>query len=516
MRRIHYADTRGLDPDAPLLSEVILRGQARGGGLYVPAELPLVDRSQLDALADLPYHQRVARLMAWFGHDYDPDFIGRATRDAYGDQFRNRRISPVREVGAGEYLLELWHGPSCAFKDLALQLMPALLSESAGRTDPQNGKAGDGERLIVVATSGDTGKAALEGFADRPHTRLAVLYPSAGVSELQRLQMVTQEGSNLAVFGVRGDFDTCQEIARTLFADATFREQLATRFSLGLSSANSINWGRLLPQIAYYLSASADLVRSGVLSENGWIDFCVPTGNFGNILAAWYARRLGAPIRRLICACNENNVLHDFFQTGTYRVAGRELARTPSPSMDILVACNLERLLFELTGDPEAVRGWMEELIVHGSYEVGESLRSEMAGFLVSDWVSNDECLATIRETYSETGLLLDPHTAVARRVGHRLRTSDPLLVVGTAHWAKFGPDVLRALEGIGWDDPLPENLGSGHPDMILDAVRAHAPDQEVPEPLAGLADRPVRHRELLEGTVSAVGEALIGWMSGT
>ena len=515
MQPLHYIDTRGLDRSRPRLSGAILGGQAAGGGLYVPERIPQLPDDALSRLASLPYADRAGAVLGWFGADFDPDRLAAMTAAAYGSRFDSPQVAPVRSVSEDLRLLELWHGPSAAFKDLALQLMPLLFSEAAdGVHQAAPGAADEVEAyLVLVATSGDTGKAALEGFADRPRTRIAVFYPSEGVSELQRLQMVTQRGENVLVVGVEGDFDTCQRIVRALFADASFGDRLLHRAGIRLSSANSINWGRLLPQIAYYLSACADLAPNGGPDGDAVIDVCVPTGNFGNILAAWYARRMGAPIGRLICACNENNVLYDFIRTGTYDIAGRTLRRTPSPSMDILIASNLERLLFEVCRDSDRVRRWAGSLATEGRFEPDEESRRAIAAVFRAGWVANDDCLQSIRRVHERHGFLLDPHTAVAWKVAERSQGERPVLVVGTAHWAKFGPDVLRALLGLPWSAPLPAGVPESRPAAVLEAVLERAPDQQVPEGLATLEGLPVRFPEIVAGSTEAVRAALLDWL---
>ncbi|HEY5468713.1 MAG TPA: threonine synthase, partial [Coriobacteriia bacterium] len=335
-------------------TDTVLAGIAPGGGLYVPDGVPALSLEDILSLSGLPYARRAARIYKAFAVDVHPEQIDALMEAAYGTAFDDERIAPVVEVGADMHVLELWHGPTSAFKDMALQCMPLFFSEAVSM------RRGAGEALddylILVATSGDTGKAALEGFADRPHTRIAVFYPANGVSDVQRKQMVTQHGSNVAVFGVAGNFDDCQNAVKAAFADRDFVRRLHESHGTQLSSANSINWGRLLPQIVYYASAYADMVASGGVIAGEPIDVCVPTGNFGNILAGYYAKMIGVPIDRLICASNENRVLADFLATGAYDISSRAFVTTPSPSMDILVSSNLERLLFELTHDPEAVR----------------------------------------------------------------------------------------------------------------------------------------------------------------
>jgi threonine synthase len=326
MNTIHYRDTRGLDDMPRTFTDTVVKGIAPGGGLYVPERVPVLALDRILALSALPYAKRAARISTLFGVDIHPEQTEALMESAYGENFDDPRIAPVVEAQAGMHVLELWHGPTSAFKDMALQCMPLLFSEAISMRLAA-GEALD-DYLVLVATSGDTGKAALEGFADREHTRIAVFYPADGVSDIQRKQMVTQRGDNVAVFGVRGNFDDCQAAVKAAFADTAFNTALHESHGLQLSSANSINWGRLLPQIVYYASAYADMVAAGAVSAGGQIDVCVPTGNFGNILAGYYARKMGVPIGRLICASNENNVLTDFLATGLYDISRRDFVTT--------------------------------------------------------------------------------------------------------------------------------------------------------------------------------------------
>ncbi|MDZ4178730.1 MAG: threonine synthase, partial [Coriobacteriia bacterium] len=343
-----YLDTRDLDATRPTFSSAVVKGIAEGGGLYVPERLPELTLDEILAFATWPYQRRASAIFTRFGVDMSSERIDALMAQAYGCQWDDERIAPVIEVRPDMHVLELWHGPTSAFKDMALQCMPLFFSESIDLLRAR-GEAQE-DYLILVATSGDTGKAALEGFADRDHTRIAVFYPAEGVSDIQRKQMVTQRGDNVMVYGVRGNFDDCQNAVKAAFADDAFNDELKRRHGLRLSSANSINWGRLLPQIVYYVSAYADMVASGGVKPGEPMDVCVPTGNFGNILGAYYARLMGVPIGRLICASNENNVLSDFIATGVYDISGRAFVTTPSPSMDILISSNLERLLYHLAG----------------------------------------------------------------------------------------------------------------------------------------------------------------------
>jgi threonine synthase len=510
---MRYLDTRDLDRSRPTFTEAVVKGIAHGGGLYVPERIPAVALEDVLSLADLPYAERVARVFAWFEVDVEPARSLELARAAYGDQWDDERIAPVEEVVPGIHVLELWHGPTSAFKDMALQCMPLYFSEAIAMQQ-QAGTLED-DFLVLVATSGDTGKAALEGFADREHTRIAVFYPHGGVSEMQRKQMVTQRGSNVAVFGVRGNFDDCQAAVKAAFNDADFNRWLHENARLALSSANSINWGRLLPQIVYYVSAYAEMVRQGGVVPGRPIDVCVPTGNFGNILGAYYARRMGVPIERLLCASNENNVLADFIATGTYDISARTFVTTPSPSMDILVSSNLERLLYHLAG-PEAVREWMHDLSEQKRFRVDRDTFHRMREFLIGDWVSNDESLATIKRLHDETGYLIDPHTAVAWEVAERLRGDNPVLVVSTAHWAKFGADVLRALLGLRHDDELPPEYAGRTPSALLNAVASMAGQRaRVPQALAEIDALPERFSTVVNAGREGVEAAVRAWLTG-
>jgi len=472
---IHYRDTRGLDPSRPTFCEVIIRGIADGGGLYVPQSLPRFTLDEIIALAGLPYAERARTVFGRFGLDLPDECLAGLLTQAYGENFDDPATAPVREVGDGRFILELWHGPTLAFKDMALQVLPLLFAEAV-RTQSASGRHGPEEHLILVATSGDTGTAALAGFADTPGVRIAVFYPSAGVSDTQRLQMVTRGGANVAVWGIDGNFDDCQDAVKATFTDPGFTARLRREHNVLLSSANSINWGRLLPQIVYYLSAYADLAAAGGIAAGAALDVCVPTGNFGNILAAWYARRLGVPIERLLCASNENNVLTDLLVTGTYDISDRPLIPTPSPAMDILISSNVERLLFELTGDPEQVRAWADSLRAEGRFTLD-------------------------RDTFAG---------AAAEQLGGRR----PMLIVSTAHWAKFGADVWRGLSGLTAGAPLPDDLAARPESDLLPAILDLAPGQTIPAPLADLAGLEVRFPDVLADSPADVQRALLSWLA--
>jgi len=512
MSHIHYHDTRGLDPMPRTFTDVVLQGIAPGGGLYVPDEVPSIALEQIVALAALSYDQRATAVFRLFGVDVHPERVEELMAQAYGANFDHPLVAPVEEITAGMHVLELWHGPTSAFKDMALQCMPLFFSEAVSMRLAAGEMLDD--YLVLVATSGDTGKAALEGFADREHTRICVFYPAEGVSDIQRRQMVTQRGDNIAVYGVRGNFDDCQTAVKAAFNDTAFADELHVRHGLTLSSANSINWGRLLPQVTYYLSAYADMVASGGVLPGDEIDFCVPTGNFGNILAGFYAKRMGVPIGRLLCASNENNVLTDFIATGVYDIRDRHFRTTPSPSMDILVSSNLERQLWELTHDPEAVRGWMADLAGSGRFQVDRATFAAMREVFAADWVTNEESLDVIRGAWHEHGYLLDPHTAVAWEVAERLRGENPVVVVATAHWAKFGADVYKALAGIDYTLPLPMDAARLTGVELLGRIAEMAPEAApVPRGLAELDSLPDRFDDVAAAGRAGVETAIREWL---
>jgi len=512
MKPTLYHDTRGLDAKHRPFTETIIAGIAPGGGLFVPDALPTFTLDEILAFSTWPYWRRAAAVFSRFGVDVDAARIDTLMRAAYGDQWDDTRIAPVQEVVPGTWVLELWHGPTSAFKDMALQCMPLFFSEAIEQMRQRKLESDD--YLILVATSGDTGKAALEGFADRPHTRIVVFYPADGVSDIQRKQMVTQHGDNVGVFGVRGNFDDCQSAVKAAFNDPDFAEELHAAHGLKLSSANSINWGRLLPQIVYYVSAYADMVAAGGIVAGEPIDVCVPTGNFGNVLGAYYAKRIGVPIGRLLVAANENNVLSDFIATGVYDISDRRFVTTPSPSMDILISSNLERLLHEVTHDPSLVREWLTSLAETGRFQVDKATFGKIREQFSADYVGNDESLATVREVFRDNGYLMDPHTAVAWEVAERLHDRDPVLVVSTAHWAKFGADVYKALAEIPYDEELPDGVRELSGTELLARVQEVAGEGAcVPRSLADLDERTERFTNVVDSGREAIEQAVRGWL---
>jgi len=434
---------------------------------------------------------------------------------AYTTSFDTPDIAPVKRLDSNTFILELFHGPTLAFKDLALQCMPRFFSASIDALRAKDAEEAQEDFLILVATSGDTGKAALEGFANREHTSIIVYYPHGGVSDLQQAQMLTSEGENVQVYGLRGNFDDCQTAVKQIFGDAAFAQELATTQKLRFSSANSINWGRLLPQVVYYVNAYTQMLASGAVQAGEPIDVCVPTGNFGNILAAYYATEIGTPIERLLCASNTNRVLTDFINTGTYDISTRDFVMTPSPSMDILVSNNLERQLFELNGhDSEQIKEWMRLLAEDKCFKVDKQTFVALRKRFSADWVSVDESLATISEVYDTHNYLLDPHTAVAFKVAERLRGSNPVLIAATAHWCKFSSDVYRGLKGIKGGEALPNELARLNG---FELSRYIAENYEhagaVPERMSELEHKEQRFNEVYDTDHASVKESILNFL---
>ena len=458
-------------------SQAIAQGLAEDGGLLTPEVFPKLSQNGLKTLTDMSYQQRAVYIMKPYLDDFTASELASFAAKAYNkEKFDVREVAPVRKVDENTYCLELWHGPTCAFKDMALQMLPHLLTASLKKNDEKK------TACILVATSGDTGKGALEGFRDVDGTKILVFYPKDGVSAIQELQMCTQEGENVGVCSVVGNFDDAQTGVKRLFSDEKLRAQLAER-GYFLSSANSINWGRVLPQIVYYASAYCDLVREEKIALGDPVNVCVPTGNFGNILAAYYAKQMGVPIQKLICASNSNNVLTDFLNTGVYD-RNRHFYNTMSPSMDILISSNLERMLFELTNNnDEEVRGYMAQLAAEGRYEVSEEIKKKLGKLFAAGFCDDAETQKVIGKVWNKFHYLIDPHTAVAYDVLEQYRKESgdntTAIVVSTASPFKFCDTVLGAL-GV-------TELAEGT-DII--AQLAKKTGVEAPAPLAGLAGK--------------------------
>ena len=421
----------------------IAQGISKDGGLFVPTEIPQIDKSFIDSLVPLSYIERAKKVLSLYLTDFTAEEIDMCVSGAYAEgKFSSSKVAPVKKIKEGENILELWRGPTCAFKDMALQLLPYLLTVSAKKT------VADKTIVILVATSGDTGKAALEGFKDVPGTKIMVFYPEDGVSPMQKLQMTTQAGENVAVSAIKGNFDDAQSGVKKIFTDKEVAKKLDEN-GMMFSSANSINWGRLVPQIVYYVSAYCDMIDNGEIKNGDEMNVVVPTGNFGNILAAYYAKKMGVPVGKLICASNANNVLTDFLKTGIYD-RNRKFFTTTSPSMDILISSNLERLLFHLADEnDETIAKWMAELSNEGKYEVTADVKEKVFSLFDAGCCDDEETKDTIGKTY-KNGYLLDTHTAVAVKVyrDYKERTGDktPTVVASTANPYKFSAAVLSAV----------------------------------------------------------------------
>lgn len=465
-------------------AEAIKRGLAPDGGLFVPETAVRLTPEEIYSLSEMNYRERAVFILKRFLDDYTDEELAECVNGAYGSgKFDDERVAPVVKLSDNAYILELWHGPTCAFKDVALQILPRLLVKANRKTNES------AETVILVATSGDTGKAALEGFRDVDGTRIIVFYPENGVSQVQKMQMVTQEGRNVYTVAVRGNFDDTQNGVKAIFSDKELAEKLLDN-GFKFSSANSINWGRLVPQIVYYFSAYADLLAAGEIKAGEAINFTVPTGNFGNILAAWYARDMGLPINKLICASNDNNVLTEFINTGLYN-RQREFKRTISPSMDILISSNLERLLFELSmHDGEQVLDWMTKLKNEGKYMIFGEVKRKLSEMYWAAYTTEHETLEAIRDVYSDYKYLIDTHTAVGVDVYDKyvISTGDmtKTVIASTASPFKFNESVARALFG--------DEAVAGKDEFELLDLLAERCSLDIPAGLDGLAGRAVLH----------------------
>lgn len=437
---LFYRSTRS-NGEAVTASQAILQGLAQDGGLFVPETVPVLDKS-LEALAQMSYQETAYEVMKLFLTDFTEEELKSCIDKAYDSKFDTKEIAPLTAVD-GAYYLELFHGATIAFKDMALSILPHLLTTSAKKNHVAN------DIVILTATSGDTGKAALAGFADVKGTKIIVFYPKNGVSPIQEKQMVTQKGGNTFVVGITGNFDDAQTGVKQLFGDKALEQEMdAAGFQF--SSANSINIGRLVPQVVYYVYAYAQLLKRGEIAQGEQINFVVPTGNFGNILAAYFAKSMGVPIAKLICASNENKVLYDFFETGVYD-RNREFVLTSSPSMDILISSNLERLIYLTAGrDADKNASFMKALQQQGRYEITQDMKAQMADFY-GNYASEQETADTIKAVYEKTGYVMDTHTAVAAAVYHKYKAATDdgtkTVVVSTASPFKFTRSVMNAVD---------------------------------------------------------------------
>ena len=477
---MNYRSTRdtSITPAFVSSAEAIKKGLAPDGGLYMPEMLPKLSSMDIAALRPLSYARRASYILSMFLTDYDRDALTADCEAAYSEEKFPGGAAPIHKIDDELMSLELWHGPTCAFKDMALQIMPRLLSRALTMTGE------DKKARILVATSGDTGKAALEGYRDVDGVDITVFYPVDGVSRMQKMQMTTQEGDNVNVCAVYGNFDDAQNGVKAIFSDKSLSER-ALEDGMFFSSANSINWGRLAPQIVYYISACCDLIENGTISDGDEVNVCVPTGNFGNIFAAYIARAMGLPLGRLICASNSNCVLTDFIKTGTYDRT-REFFKTMSPSMDILISSNLERLLYVI-GGAALTSELMEELKKNGKYTMPESLHKEVCEVFAGYYLDEEETAATIRETFEKNGYLADTHTAVgigcARKYMEETGDRKVTILASTASPYKFAADVAEAVG---------HKIDSDEPAVILNSL-SEATGTQIPAPLLKTLTLPVR-----------------------
>ena len=480
--QVLYKSTRGKE-QAVTASMAILKGLSEDGGLFVPERIPQLD-VPMDKLAQMTYQETAYEVMSRFLTDFTEEELKNCISKAYDSKFDTEKIAPLHEA-CGAYFLELFHGATIAFKDMALSILPHLMTTAAKKNHVKN------EIVILTATSGDTGKAAMAGFADVPGTKIIVFYPKHGVSPIQEKQMVTQKGANTYVVGITGNFDDAQTAVKKMFNDHEMAAEL-DQAGFQFSSANSINIGRLVPQIVYYVYAYATLVRDGKIKDGQEINVVVPTGNFGNILAAYYAKQMGLPIHKLICASNENRVLYDFFRTGTYD-RKRDFILTTSPSMDILISSNLERLIYRLTGEnAEKCAELMKSLSEGGEYTITEEMKAQLGDFY-GNFCSEEETANTISEIYKDSNYVIDTHTAVAVGVYKKYvsETDDhlPTVIASTASPYKFTRSVMDA-------------LGEDHKDLddfgLVDALSALS-KVPVPRAVEEIRTAPVLHDKVVD-----------------
>ena len=487
---MNYISTRGYDRKYSA-AEAIITGIAPDGGLFVPETIPQISAGEIEEMKNMQFFQISARVLSKYLTDFTEAELLEFAQAAYDEEKWGENPIPLVQLNAyndREYILELWHGPTCAFKDVALQMLPHLMTASVKKT-------GINKKIcILTATSGDTGKAALEGFKDLPGTEIIVFYPTGGVSDAQKLQMVTTEGSNTHVIAVNGCFDDAQTGVKKIFGDEAFAAKLDAN-GIMLSSANSINWGRLAPQIAYYVYSYVELLRQEKIGKGEEINIVVPTGNFGNILAAWFAKQMGIPVRKLICASNRNKVLCDFFSTGTYD-RNREFFKTTSPSMDILISSNLERLLYEVAGGNSAqVIEWMTGLNTEGKYSVDKDTLKSLQHSFVGGFADETGVAKTILDVYDRTDHVIDTHTAVGFNIYGRYHTRSndetKTVFVSTASPFKFAPAVMDAIRGAGYS-------GGRSIETVIKELSDES-GLEIPKSIAELGSKEIRHKDVID-----------------
>ncbi|MEG2051352.1 MAG: threonine synthase [Oscillospiraceae bacterium] len=468
-------------------AQAITMGISKDGGLFVPREFPKISASDIESISKLDYIGKAKRVLSLYLTDFTQEELDKCVNGAYAKgKFSSDAIAPLVSLDDNTSILELWKGPTCAFKDMALQLLPYLLTTASSKVAP------DKEIVILVATSGDTGKAALEGFKDVEGTKILVFYPVDGVSEMQKLQMTTQEGKNVSVCAINGNFDDAQTGVKAIFTNNEIAKRLE-QSGMMFSSANSINWGRLVPQIVYYVSAYCDMITQGTIKNGELMNVVVPTGNFGNILAAYYAKKMGLPIGKLICASNANNVLTDFLTTGRYD-RNRAFHTTTSPSMDILISSNLERLIFDLCGkDDKKLNQWMSELAAEGVYDVGDEMINEIRELFCAGFCDDEGTKDSIKQIFEKFNYLCDTHTAVAVNVCNQYREKSgdktPVVIASTASPFKFSNSVLAALESF-----------QSNSDGFAVAERlAELTSTQIPQQLSALKSKKVRFTQVCD-----------------
>jgi threonine synthase len=478
-----YVSTRGMIKESVSSAYAIKTGLASDGGLFMPESIPALASDELSELIGNSYEERAAKILSKFLTDYTYAELLEDAQGAYAKEKFGPSPAPITMLDEKQYMLELWHGPTCAFKDMALQIMPRLFTRALK-------KCGEDKcALILVATSGDTGKAALEGYRDIKGTKIKVFYPSEGVSRVQKLQMQTQEGENVSVSGIVGNFDDAQSGVKKIFSDTSVSKKLNDA-GVFLSSANSINWGRLVPQIVYYVSAYCDMVSTGAIKLGEKIDVCVPTGNFGNIFAGYIAKLMGLPIEKLVCASNVNNVLTDFLRTGVYD-RNRDFHATISPSMDILISSNLERLLYVTLGSDKTSE-YMKKLSLEGKYQLKPEELSLIQEHFAGYYTSEEDTKETIAYIYKNKNCLIDTHTAVAahaaKSYANDSKAERKILVVSTASPYKFARDVYLSVSG---KEPLNE--------LSALSELSEFTGVEIPSPLGELANKKILHNEIID-----------------
>ena len=486
---MNYISTRG-NGGITSAAGAIKKGLAADGGLFMPESIPALEKGEIAKLSEMSYPERAATVLSKFLTDYTYEELLEDCSEAYGEARFPGGAAPVAALGEKKRILELWHGPTAAFKDMALQIMPRLFVRALRKTGEKK------TALILVATSGDTGKAALEGYKDVDGVKIAVFYPVDGVSRVQKLQMATQEGNNVTVFAVRGNFDDTQNGVKNIFSDAEMAKILDEK-EYFFSSANSINWGRLAPQIVYYISAYCDLVANGDIEEGEKVDICVPTGNFGNIFAAYIAKQMGLPVGKFVCASNKNNILTDFLRTGTYD-RNRLFHTTMSPSMDILISSNLERLLYLIAGSEETSR-YMKELSEKGRYTVSDTVKAKISEDFCGYFCDEDGTKSTIKKIFNGYSYLSDTHSAVGINCAEQYQeefgdsSAKRIIIASTASPYKFASSVYEALS----DKPASEG-----PKALEDL--SALTNTEITVPLAGLDKKSVRFTRVIESAEMA------------